>query len=292
VIRGGFKPADTLTITFGLLLFAVVLLFFNRIEAAASLLVLYAGMAAFQLALVYLSRMNRFLSLTRDVLFPILCVIIFFDSLELLVHRINPQDIDYLLIRLDYDLLGCYPTVYLERFSYPVFIDALQIAYSTYYFIPVAMGLALKARSRHKEFDKYIFVVLFCFYLSFIGYMFFPALGPRYSLQHLQTRGVDGLLVSGVIQDTLNALEGVKRDAFPSGHTAVVLVVLYYAFRYDRRFACVITLPVVLLIAATVFCRYHYVVDLIGGVILAVVSVALGELYYRRWEGRDNGPAV
>jgi membrane-associated phospholipid phosphatase len=286
------KPADTLTIFFGLLLAGITLIFYDRIESAGSLIALYASMAAFQLILTHISGINRFLSVTRDILFPVLCVVIFFDTLELIVHSVNPQDIDYLLIRLDYYLFGCYPTVYLERFLSPVLTDILQIAYSTYYLIPIALGIVLKIQGKHREFDKYLFLVLLCFYLSFIGYLLFPALGPRYTIEHLQTQDIIGFLASETIQDLLNTLEGVKRDAFPSGHTAIVLVVLFLAFRYTRRAALVLLVPVVLLITATVYCRYHYVVDLIGGIALAVVSLALGELYYRRWEGRGNGSAL
>jgi membrane-associated phospholipid phosphatase len=286
------KPADTLMISFGLLLIMITLVFYNRIESAGHLLVIYTSIVIFQLILVQISEMNRFLSASRHIIFPVLCVMIIFDTLGLIVHNINPQDIDYLLIRFDYQLFGCYPTVYLERFSPPFFVDILQIAYSTYYFMPIALGILLKAQGKHEGFDKYLFFVLLCFYLSFVGYMIFPALGPRYAIEHLQTQGLNGSMVTQTIQDILNMLEGVKRDAFPSGHTAIALVVLFFAFKYARRFAYILVTPVVLLICATVFCRYHYVVDLIGGVILAVVSLALGELYYKRLGGRGNGSST
>jgi membrane-associated phospholipid phosphatase len=43
-------------------------------------------------------------------------------------------------------------------------------------------------------------------------------------------------------------------------------------------------LPIVLaLIISTVYCRYHYVVDVIAGFGLTLLSVILGGWYYRRW---------
>jgi membrane-associated phospholipid phosphatase len=292
MIRKSIKPADMLTISFGVLLAAITAVFYSRIESAVILMVIFSTMAFFQLVLVYISGMNKFLSVTRDIIFPVLCVVIFFDCLGPIVHRINPQDIDYLLIRLDYQLFGCYPTVFLEEFSPPLLIDILQVAYSTYYFTATAFGVLLKAQGKHEAFSRYLFFVLLCYYLSYIGYMLFPALGPRYAMEHLQAADITGFMVSQPIQDILNLLEGVKRDAFPSGHTAITLVVLFSAFRYDRKFAFIILVPALLLMCATVFCRYHYVVDVLGGVVLAVVSVTLGELYYRRWEGRDNGSSL
>jgi membrane-associated phospholipid phosphatase len=286
------KPADTLTISFGLLLSVLMAIFYDRIGPAAwNLMILFSTMALFQMVLVYISGLNRFLSVTRNIIFPVLCIIILFDSLGYVVHRINPQDIDYLLIRMDYLIFGVYPTVYLERFSYPLLIDIFQLAYSTYYFMAIAFAVLLKIEEKHEAFDKYAFYILLCYYLSFICYMLFPALGPRFTIEHLQTMNIDGSTVSKTIQDILNNLEGVKRDAFPSGHTAIALVVLYSAFRYARRFAYVLMVPVILLIFSTVFCRYHYVVDLMGGILLAVVSLLICELYYKHREGRSNGSA-
>ncbi len=67
-----------------------------------------------------------------------------------------------------------------------------------------------------------------------MGYILFPALGPRYAMEHLQEKQISGFLVSQPIQDILNLLEGVKRDAFPSGHTGIALTVLLLAYRYAR----------------------------------------------------------
>jgi membrane-associated phospholipid phosphatase len=37
------------------------------------------------------------------------------------------------------------------------------------------------------------------------------------------------------------------------------------------------------LVLATVYCRYHYVADVIGGLVLAFVTVPLGNALYRRF---------
>jgi membrane-associated phospholipid phosphatase len=286
------RPADTLNIIFSALLIVVTLFFYNSIEQAPYLILIYASIIVFQLILVRISRMNKFLAITRDIVFPVVSVLIVFDSLGLIVHRINPQDIDYLLIRLDYLIFGGYPTVYLERFISPLLTDLLQIAYSTYYLMPVMVGIAVKLECTNKEFDKTVFLILLCFYLSYVGYMLFPALGPRYAIEHLQSTEVDGFMFSRTIQDVLNMLEGVKRDAFPSGHTGIALTVLYLAFRYVKKLGWILLAPVTLLIIATVYCRYHYVVDVLGGIILTIVTLVIGEVYYKLWAGRNNGTSV
>ncbi len=255
-------------------------------------MIIFSSLILFQIILSRIGGMNSFLAITRDIIFPVVSVLIIFDSLGLIVHRINPQDIDYLLIRFDYLIFGGYPTVYLERFIYPPLTDILEIAYSTYYFMPISLGVFLKVRGENGVFEKSLFLILFCFYLSYVGYMLFPALGPRYAMQHLQTADVGGFLVSKPIQDFLNLLEGVKRDAFPSGHTGIALTVLFLSYKYARNIFRLLLIPVILLIFATVYCRYHYVVDVFGGVLLSVVTIVVGDVYYKFWTEGAHGSSV
>jgi len=286
-----FRPADTVTIIFATLLFCLVVIFFRQIPAAFMLLVIYASLIVFQCSLVRIGHVTKTLMVVRDIAFPVVSILIIFDSLGQIVHYVNPQDIDHLLIRIDYQLFGTHPTVALEGIMHPLLTDMLQIAYTTYYFLPISIGVALWRQGRHAAFSYFVFMILLCFYFSYIGYLLFPALGPRYAMAHLQVAELPGSVVSHVIQTTLNQLEGVKRDAFPSGHTGIAVTALLLAWRLDRRLFRIFLLPVILLVAATVYCRYHYVVDVFGGLVLVVVTLVIGDVYYKFWEKRHGHSA-
>ncbi len=285
------RPADALTLLFLACLMAVSLIFSGKIVHLKGLLSTYSLLLLLQMLLIKfdgrLSR-NKTTGLLRGIAFPVLCVLVIFDSLGWLVHDIHPRDIDPYLIRLDYLIFGGYPTVMLEAIQRPFLTDILQLAYCSYYFLPVSLGLLLKLKGKEREFEKVVFFILLCFYLSYVGYILFPALGPRYTMNHLQTSDLRGLLVAGPIQRLLNKLEGIKRDAFPSGHTAVVLVISGLAYRFHKAFFY-ITLPVIiLLIFSTVYCRYHYAVDVLGGALLAMITFLIGEKYYEQREDRNG----
>lgn len=281
------RPADTITALFSFFLLVLTVFFYSKIPSASYLILIYSSLIFFQLMLVYLSRLNPFLVLTRDIIFPVISVLIIFDSLGLIVKNVNPQDLDYMLIRLDYLMFGFYPTVELEKIMTPLLTDVLQLAYSTYYFLPIVLGIALRIRGMNAEFEKSLFLILLCFYLSYIGYILVPALGPRYSIEHLHEEVLTGFLFSEPIQDILNMLEGVKRDAFPSGHTGIALTVLFLSYRYIKGLFLIMLLPVILLIFSTVYLRYHYVVDVIGGILLTIVTITIGEVYYKIYK-RDG----
>ena len=218
--------------------------------------------------------------MSRDIVFPVISVLVIFDSLEGIVHNINPRDIDYILIRLDYFIFNAYPGLIIEGIENPFLTEILQIAYTSYYLLPITLGVLLKIKGDAEGFDRTLFLILLCFYLSYVGYLLFPALGPRYTMSHLYSGELEGLFLFEPIHQILNHLEGIKRDAFPSGHTAIALTVLVLAYRYHRRFFYV-TLPVVLLlIFSTVYCRYHYVVDVMGGILLTFVTILIGNRIY------------
>lgn len=225
---------------------------------------------------------------SRDIVFPVISVLVIFESLEGIVHSINPRDIDYILIRLDYSIFNAYSGLIIEKIENPYLTEILQLAYISYYFLPVTLGILLKMKRDERGFNKTLFMILLCFYLSYAGYIFFPALGPRYSMNHLYSGELKGVFLFEHIQKILNHLEGIKRDAFPSGHTAIAVTVLILAYRYHRRFFYV-TLPVViLLVLSTVYCRYHYVVDVLGGILLTILTFLIGDRVYGTKEKKDT----
>ena len=278
------RPADAVTIIFIVFLIALSLVFYKDIPKAPFLISLYAILFFTQIAIIKIKDRDKLFRFLHDLFFPALCVVIIFDSLEWLVHYVNPNDIDPILIRIDYMIFNNHPTVMLERIATPFLTDVLQISYSTYYFIPISFGLILLLNDQRKEFERSLFLILFCFYLSYLGYILTPALGPRFTIAHLHSTALKGLFVAEPIQNLLNYLEGIKRDAFPSGHTAVALIVLYLAYRFKRGFFWVLLPVVAVLLFSTVYCRYHYVVDVIAGVALTIFTIIIGERYYEWWE--------
>ena len=277
------RPADAVTIIFLLFLSVLTLIFYQHIPKAPFLISLYSIFFIAQIILIRFKNNGRFMGLFYDLIFPILCVLVIFDSLEWLVHYVNPEDIDPILIRLDYLIFNNHPTIILERVMSPLLTDILQIAYSTYYFIPISLGVVLLLNNQREEFNRTLFLILFCFYLSYLGYILMPALGPRFTISHLQTTELQGLFIAEPLQKLLNKLEGIKRDAFPSGHTAVAVTVLYLAYRFKKRFFRILLPIVAALIFSTVYCRYHYVVDIIAGFGLTLLTIFLGEWYYEWW---------
>ncbi len=278
------RPADALTIFFASLLLLITLIFNSAIPKRNLLVLIYSLLLAAQFFVMRFRDKTKLTRVVYDLLFPLISVIVIFDSLGWIVHYINPVDIDPILVEIDFWIFGNHPTVMLESIVSPLLTDILQLAYASYYFLPVVLGVMLLRSGQREEFSKSLFLVLLCFYLSYIGYIIWPALGPRFEIAHLQTIELQGLFFADAIKDALNFLEGTKRDAFPSGHTAIALTVLYLTFKYKRLLFWIYLPIIILLIFSTVYCRYHYVIDVLAGIAFTGLTIALGEGYYRLWE--------
>lgn len=65
----------------------------------------------------------------------------------------------------------------------------------------------------------------------------------------------------------------IRRDSFPSGHVTALLVLTLIMFLSNISLAWVSLLVVVLVAIARVLLGYHYVRDMFGGLILAVLVI-------------------
>jgi membrane-associated phospholipid phosphatase len=213
---------------------------------------------------------------------PIPFVVLIYESLGDLIQYLQP-DVDPWLIQIDFSIFGVQPTLWMEQWIVPWFTDIMSLAYLSYYFIPVVLIAVLYLKDRMAEFDRSMFVLAFGYYVSFIGYILFPAIGPRYALTHLYSIPLEGSFITDFVRDALNALEHNKRDCMPSGHTQIVLMVLFLAYRY-QKFLFYLFFPIIsALILSTVYLRYHYVIDLLVGMALAIGCMIFGPRFYGWW---------
>jgi len=284
-------PVQGLTLFFLIGLVILTLVFSGQLPLWHSLLLRY--MMLLGLLFVLKLSSDRMMAGRMATFFhhfsPILFVILIYESLGDLIQHLQP-DIDPRLIQIDFSMFGVHPTLWMEQWIVPWLTDILSLAYLSYYFIPVVLIIALYLKGRMMEFDQAMFVLAFGYYVSFIGYILFPAVGPRYALTHLYSVPLEGSFITDFVRDTLNALEHNKRDCMPSGHTQIVLIALFLAHRHEKILFYIFSPIICALILSTVYLRYHYVIDLFAGVGLAIGCMIIGPLLYQWWnvEGRKQ----
>jgi len=280
------RPLEALNLcTLAVLSIAAALLAASgRLPSAGAILGRYALMAAGVGAVAWLVRRFDRLPLPLRLLvdfYPIAFVPLLYESLGPLIRAARGQARDDLLIAADRALFGVDATVWLQRVVRPFWNDFFALSYVTYYFIAIALGAALWARPEKTTARRYIFTLTVCYLVSYAGYFLVPALGPRSALAH--SVPIADTPVARTIAETLNELENTKFDVFPSGHTMIAVTVLVVAFQRARAMFWALLPIATCLIISTVYCRYHYVVDLIAGTVLALATVPLADRWYDRW---------
>jgi len=279
-------PTDGLTILFLAGSILLTLIFRGQIPLWHSLIFRYAILLGLLFALK-LSTGPKLVGRVGAYVYPfspILFVILIYESLGDLIQYLQP-DIDPSLIQIDLYIFGVHPTVWVEQWIVPWFTDLMSLAYISYYFLPVVLVIALYLKDRMEEFRTSVFILTFGYYISFVGYILFPAIGPRFTLTHLQSVPLEGSLVTDFVRDILNTLEHNKRDCMPSGHTQIALMVLCLANRYEKLLFYILFPIICGLILSTIYLRYHYVIDLFVGAAFAVACLIIGPRLYRWWRG-------
>lgn len=281
-------PFHGLTLLFLIGLIGLTLFFRRQIPPWQSLVSFYVLLIGLLIALKLahdrnlIGRLGWFFHDFSAILF-VICI---YQSLGNLIQYLR-ADIDPWLIHIDVFLFGVHPTVWIERWITPWLTDLMSVAYGSYYFLPVILVVSLYLKGRRHEFNLTLFVLVFGYYISFIGYILFPAIGPRFTLTHLQSIPLEGSFITDWVRDGLNALEHNKRDVMPSGHTQISLMVLSIGYRHVRVLFYVFFTFVIALIVSTVYLRYHYVIDLAAGTLVALGCVIVAPRLFDWWSRRD-----
>jgi len=274
------RPADLVTIGYQIFIIITISFHFFAVPNAEFLLIYHLVIVAFLFWLPY-AKVNKLIRWLKTFN-PLIIIPTNFKELHYLVHNVNPVDFDELLIKIDYAIFGVHPTVWLEQFSHPIIVEYLQIVYASFYFLPVILVLILCKRKDHENINFFVYIIVLGFYVSYATYFLVPAIGPRFTLDDLQLNPVMGLWATQPIIDALNFLEDIQRDAFPSGHTEMTILTMIYARRYSKKYYWILLIIGSSLIFSTVFLRYHYVIDVVAGALLAYVVYLMAEPLHQR----------
>ena len=206
--------------------------------------------------------------------YPILLSTFLYEETGYLIHLIFPGFFDAWINNLEFAAIGCYPTVWLGKISYPVLNEYFLMAYFSYYFLLVGSGLALYLTRKIKEFDSMIFAAAITFYISYLGFLLFPVEGPRYALSVLHQTPIQGFFFVPLAQWVVK-VGGLHGGCMPSSHVAIAWVVLVYSYKHVRKLSYFLGPLVLSLCIGTVWGRFHYLSDVIAGILVGTLSISL-----------------
>lgn len=237
------------------------------------------------LALVaYLCRVDEKSSL--QMLRPAATVAVIFTlytSLGRLGMAAFPYRADAALSDIDTWLFGVDPSLWIQRWQTPGWVEFFSFAYGAfipYIYITITLNcLGLPPGER----DEFLTGWVFTYSISYLGYIFVPAHGPVVYHADDYTVSLAGDTFYRLVLEGVEASGGLQ-GAFPSLHVGGSVYLCLYDLRKSTLRGLTF-LPLVLLIyISTIMLRYHYVIDLIFGTIIATSCMPAGRCAYRRWK--------
>jgi membrane-associated phospholipid phosphatase len=279
----------------------VLVLFFHgdSIKIWPVLVAIHAGALLVIHGLIELSARfpgNKFIALIRDS-YPLYMLAGFFREGGELNRMFVPAFLDPFFIRVERAIFGFQPSIeFMNALPYAWVSEVLYIAYFSFYFMIGGVALLLYIFKRDKYFH-YVSVVSFIFMSCCFVYIFLPVIGPRifwdpaayYPLPADVAPAVAPVFPAAVTSGPFYRLmatlyRGFEAPgcAFPSGHITISIVTVVFSFRYLRRIRWFHLAVAILLGLATVYCRYHYVTDVVAGCVAAAALIPIGDRLYRR----------
>jgi membrane-associated phospholipid phosphatase len=231
--------------------------------------------------------------------YPVLLYTFFFCETGLLNRMFLTDYLDPQLIRWEQAVFGCQPGVlFMQNLPYLAVSELFYASYFSYYVMIAGVGIALFLRNR-QQFYHYVTVISFIFYVCYTVYIFIPVIGPRVFFREIAGYNLPAELQQLAVVDFYpqaiqsgpfyQLMAWIYRTfespgaAMPSSHVAIAICTVYFSFCYLPRIRYVHLVMAILLSLATVYCRYHYALDVVAGVLTAVLLLPLANFLYRRF---------
>ncbi|MCH8125078.1 phosphatase PAP2 family protein [candidate division KSB1 bacterium] len=155
-------------------------------------------------------------------------------------------------------------------FSYMVYVPMIILV--------IVMLIIRTPQGSQKSAESIVRHICLAWAMCYITFVTYPVLGPRLFYPDLQGPRMGSGLFSILAQ--FNHNNGMLYGgSFPSAHVAAIIVVLWNAWKARLPWFWVFLFLGVNLIAATVYLCYHYVSDILAGLMVGFLAISLDRLW-------------
>lgn len=186
-------------------------------------------------------------------------------------HLVFQVEFDPYIIRMDRWLFGTLPNLWVQSYTSPILTEVMQIAYGMYWITIPLGGAIFYFKHELKQFDRLLNYITITFFISYLFFIFFPVVGPRFFIVDKIHVSYQGLFFGNYLRQFVTDV-GFRGGAFPSSHVGVAMVILLFMWRFHRKVALFVFLPMVIgLSLSTVYGQYHYSADVLAGLVMGIV---------------------
>jgi membrane-associated phospholipid phosphatase len=238
--------------------------------------------------------------------------------MRFLLPVINQGSLDAELYQLDLSLFGGEPAVAMAPYVTDGITEWFSFAYYGYFIFLLLHLIPLVITTNHQRARAELtlgLTIVFCSGQAL--YMVVPGYGPGVGLPHLFDSPLPVGFFGQLVKDTVDRW-GAQKDIFPSIHTAVPTLLCLWSFRFRNarlfsdtgllrffyrsplgtkflnRVWILTTLFSLNVMVATMYLRWHYLIDVLAGLLLGIagfwLSLRLGEREIAARKSRGYSP--
>lgn len=212
-----------------------------------------------------------------------------FTSIKYVIPALGKTPQDNRLMMIDQFIVGSDLSLWVQRFYSKPLTEIMSIGYMLFILFLFLTFILYSFRADLNKLSRFCLGLFILYGIGISGYSVVPAQGPYIFLADGYSRPLEGYLFTE-LNRLMVAFGSSAYDVFPSLHVGVGLFLLMFYRRYDRPFFSCYLLPFVLLVMSTIYLRYHYVIDLVCGVMLSLACFHLGDYVFKKIsdESRDH----
>ena len=201
------------------------------------------------------------------MLFPLL-----YKEVELLAPVLGDWRLTAAIPAWESALFAGQPSLYLsEQLAFVPLSEYLHFCYLSYVVVIPSVSAYWYVSGRQGAFGELLLLLSTVLLGSYLFFILLPVDSPYYLSQRLGPP-LSGHFFFDLVHQ-ISARGGARGGAFPSAHVSGAVVVSLVAWRHQRRLAYLLVAITGSVMFATVYGRFHYVLDTLAGAALAIAVV-------------------
>jgi len=266
----------TLTASYLAITAALVVILGNTVPGRVWLVAVHVTLSGSLLILNRARPSAGILRVIRDwhplMLFPLL-----YKEVEVLAAAMGDWRLTAAIPAWESALFAGQPSLYLsERLAFVPLSEYLHSCYLSYVIVIPSVTAYWYVSGRRAAFGELLLMLSTVLLGSYLFFILLPVDSPYYLSQRLGPP-LSGHFFFDLVHH-MSARGGARGGAFPSAHVSGAVVMSLVAWRHQRRLAYLLVPITGSMMIATVYGRFHYVLDTLAGAALAIV-VVLGYRY-------------
>jgi membrane-associated phospholipid phosphatase len=200
------------------------------------------------------------------------------------LHVYHPPDFSYdRPILAAEEKLG-QPSLWLARGRPRWLNEAMSFFYFSYYFYTPVLAVVLYGAGRLRDFEALALAVNLGYAICYSTYPFTPVQGPRWALVDegllpRDERVLEGYGFTRIMNAIIWGDLPHKGGAMPSAHSSTAIIFLIWCGRIWGGTGLAVGIAIAgAMFVSTVYGRYHYVVDVLAGLVIGLACLGVADL--------------